>query len=97
MKTTIHAAEFPTELEYIQSAISRGISGKLDTYIAKYTHEGDVQSLDATFVRMKNETFGGKIVLYIGQRTWRTEREDFKNLDDLISHLFTHLKEQMMK
>ncbi|MFZ4461762.1 MAG: hypothetical protein ACOYN2_04510 [Patescibacteria group bacterium] len=28
---------------------------------------------------------------------YRSERDDYKNLDDLINHLFDHIKEQLSK
>ena len=41
--------------------------------------------------------FDGKLILILPGTTLRASRENFSKLDDLVSHLFTHLKTQLLK
>lgn len=45
----------------------------------------------------KKDHFTGVVQLQVPGHTYRSEREDYKKLDDLINHLFDHVKEQMSK
>lgn len=100
----LHADAFPNEKDYLKSEIEKNVTGKLDNYIKKHLggDEGIVR-VDATFERSDSgkedikSRFNGKVILTAGTKTFRTEREDFSKLDDLVNHLFTHIKEQMAK
>lgn len=92
----IHAAEFPTELEYIQNEIDKALSGKLDVYIKKHIKEGDKIRVELSMTRSK-KNFSGKLEVLFPGGGFRSVREDFAKLDDLINHLFSHIKDQMAK
>ncbi len=105
MKTEIivHAPEFVTEREFIETEIGKNMNGKLDSYLKKYTNPDAECRLEVTLTRTKKDDnhkdpeFDGKVVLSVDGNSFRSEREGFKRLDDLVSHLFTHVKEQMAK
>lgn len=100
----LHADAFPNEKDYLKSEIEKNVTGKLDNYLKKYLNqwegivraEGFFERADSGKVDIKSR-FNGKIILTVGTTTFRTEREDFAKLDDLVSHLFSHIKEQMAK
>jgi hypothetical protein len=45
----------------------------------------------------KKGKFAGSVHLEADGITYRAEREDYKKLDDLVNHLFDHIKEQISK
>lgn len=103
-ETILHADAFPNEKEYLQSEIEKNIDGKLDSYLKKHLGGDEwIVRVEAFFERSdawKNDTksrFDGKVIVTVGTVTFRTEREDFAKLDDLVNHLFKHIKDQMAK
>ena len=92
----IHAKEFEVEKEYIAHEIDKNLTEKLDAYLRKYPETAEAR-LEITLTRWKHETFDGKISLWANGETYRSNREEFKKLSDLIDHLFTHIKEQLSK
>ncbi|PID84611.1 hypothetical protein CSB09_00110 [Candidatus Gracilibacteria bacterium] len=93
----LHAKEFENEKEFLQKEIEKNISGKLDSYIQKhFDPQNDNLKLEAFFSH-SNDGFNGKLILSVSHHTFRSEREDFNKLDDLVSHLFDHLKVQLGK
>lgn len=90
----LHADGFENEREFLENETRKWISGKLDSYLKKYTKEGDKTRVEVWFTRGK-KWFSGKIHLVVSGRAFHTERENFEKLEDLVSHLFTHLKDQM--
>ncbi len=93
----VHADEFGNERGFIDHEISKNLSGKLDAYIKKYEKPDAEGRLELTLGHTKNGEFSGKLSLSVDGKTFRAERNDYKKLDDLISHLFTHIKEQLAK
>lgn len=93
----LHAEAFDNEKEFLQSEIEKNLAGKLDSYIRPHlTGENDSVRLEAFFDRAKTG-FNGKLILDLPNVSYRSERENFEKLDDLVSHLFSHLKTQMAK
>lgn len=93
----LHAKEFDNEKEFLQREIEKNLSGKIDSYIQKHLDpNNDTCTLEAFFSH-SHDGFNGKIILTIANLTFRSERENFKKLDDLVSHLFDHLKVQLGK
>ena len=90
----LHADGFENEREFLENETRKWISGKLDSYLKKYTKEGDKTRVEVWFTRGK-KGFSGKIHLVASGHAFHTERENFEKLEDLVSHLFTHLKDQM--
>ena len=92
----IHAPEFHNEAEYIQHEIENNLSGKLDAYIRRTANEWDKIRAELTLSRDKIGTTGKLEVSFPGH-AYRSSRENYAKLDDLINHLFIHIKEQMSK
>lgn len=95
ISTILHANDFANEKEFLQKEIDKNLSGKLDSYIIPHlNNENDNVRLEAFFERAK-DGFHGKLILTLPDITIRSSRENFEKLDDLVSHLFTHLKTQL--
>lgn len=93
----LHAEQFENEKEFLQKEIEKNVSGKLDSYIRPHlSDENDSIRVEAFFERAKTG-FDGKIILTLPDATIRSSREGFEKLDDLVSHLFTHIKTQLTK
>jgi hypothetical protein len=77
--------------------INKDIEGKLDSYIKKHVKPNSPVRVELTVKHAKEKSFDGKLVLSVGNTQYRSEREGFRDLKDLVFHLFTHIKEQMAK
>ena len=93
----IHAADYPVEKESLGILIEKNLAGKLDTYINKLAKEDSALRVELTVEREKDNQSTGKLVVSIGKNIYRSSRENFDNLADLVNHLFTHIKEQIAK
>ncbi len=92
----IHAAEFQNEAEYIHREVESSLLGKLDAYIRRTAKAWDKIRAELTLTRDKLGTTGKLEVSFPGH-AFRSSRENYTKLDDLINHLFIHIKEQMGK
>lgn len=93
----VHAPEFAVEKESINIIIEKNLQGKLDTYINKHTKPDSVVRIELTLKRANEKQASGKLSLLLEWKLWRSERENFDNVHDLVNHLFTHLKDQLAK
>lgn len=92
----VHASEFQNESEMIHHEVDKNISGKLDAYIKKTAKEWDKIRVELTLTRDK-KLISGKLGVSFPGWSYRSIRENFAKLDDLINHLFVHVKQQMGK
>ncbi len=93
----IHAADYPVEKESLTILIEKNLAGKMDSYIKKHEKPNSPVRVELTTKRESDGKATGKLVLSVGPKSYRSEREHFDNLADLVNHLFTHIKEQMAK
>ncbi len=98
MKTEIiiHANDFQNEMEFIKKEIEKNLSGKLDAYIRKTAKEDDSIRTELTLIRDK-QWLTGKLEVSFPWSAFRSSRDNYTKLDDLLNHLFIHIKEQMAK
>ncbi|MDD3302164.1 MAG: hypothetical protein PHN31_01285 [Candidatus Gracilibacteria bacterium] len=87
--------DLKTSKEVIERLTSDNISAKLDNYLNKYKKEDSTGEIKVSVEKNKKGLFNGTISASLDGDSYRSEREDFKNLDDLINHLFDHIKEQL--
>ena len=92
----VHAAAYDVERDSIDSWIESNLEGKLDSYIRKHEKPNSPVWVELTLKR-ESDGHTGKLVLSVGPKSYRSEREHFDSLDDLVNHLFTHVKDQMAK
>lgn len=92
----LHISDLKNERSFIQEEVQKNLSGKLDAYLKKIATPQDTVRVELTLVKSKKGT-SGKLHLSLPGHAYFSEREDFEKLDDLINHLFTHIKDQIAK
>ena len=92
----IHLSKIEHDKEVIERLVDENIQWKLDSYLKKYK-EGTKCTLTVNVAWNKKGNFNGSIQLDADGGMFRSEREDYKKLDDLVNHLFDHIKEQLSK
>ena len=96
VKVIIHAwNDVEESKEVIERLVEQNISVKLDHYLNKFKKEDAEGIIDVSIDKNKKSLFDGKIQATLDGKTFRFEREDYKNMDDLINHLFDHFKEAL--
>lgn len=94
----LHAPDFSDAMKTsLHEYIEKNLSWKLDSYIKKHEEPNSPVRVDVTVGKEKDGEYHGKIILHVGPKMYRSERENFSKLDDLVNHLFTHIKDQMAK
>ena len=81
--------------EVVERLVKENLSGKLDTYLQKFSGDDVKWLLSLVLEENKSGRFNGTLNVTIDGKLYHYEREDFKKLDDLINHLFDHLKESL--
>jgi hypothetical protein len=81
--------------EVIERLVWENLNNKLDQYLNKFTKNDAEWIIDINVDKNKKGLFDGKVQANLDWKIFRSEREDFKKLDDLINHLFDHLKLQL--
>ena len=92
----LHAADYPTERDSIETIIDKNLSGKLDSYIKKLHKWDEPIRVELTLKRENDGQATGKLVITLNKKSYRSERENFDNLYDLVNHLFGHIKDQLV-
>jgi hypothetical protein len=92
----VHASEFQNEAEFIDMEVKKNITGKLDAYIKKQSKEWDTIRTEISLKRDK-AWITGKLEVSFPGHSYRSSRDNYTKLDDLVNHLFVHIKEQMAK
>lgn len=96
LQTKLHIAENLLESkEVIERLVNENIGNKLDHYLEKFNKENAEWIIDFKIDKNKKWLFDAKIQANLDWHDFRFEREDYKNLDDLVNHLFEHFKEQL--
>ncbi len=93
----IHAPDYTVERDSISIIIEKNLQGKIDSYIKKHNKVDESVRVEITLKREKDTQASGKLVVTIAGKSFRSERENFDNVHDLVNHLFTHLKDQLAK
>lgn len=87
--------ELQSSKEVVERLVELNISTKLDNYLAKFWKEDAKWMIEVQADKNKKSLFDAKIQATLDGKSFRFEREDYKNLDDLINHLFDHFKEAL--
>ncbi|MCP4523398.1 MAG: hypothetical protein GY828_04200 [Candidatus Gracilibacteria bacterium] len=96
LQIKIHVCKFLEESkEVVDRLIENNIENKLDSYLKKFNKADSEGTMEISLEKNKKGEFNGKIQATLDGNSYRSEREDFKNLDDLINHLFDHVKVQL--
>lgn len=81
------------DTEVIDRLVQENITGKLDSYLQKDAHEDAEALISLSIEENKQNHFNGVLHVTINGKPFHYAREDYKKLEDLINHLFDHLKE----
>ena len=87
--------ELESSKEVVERLVQLNISTKLDQYLAKFQKEDAEWMIEVIADKNKKWLFDARIQANLDGKAFRFEREDYKNLDDLINHLFDHFKEAL--
>ena len=87
--------ELENSKEVVERLVELNISTKLDQYLGKFQKEDAEWMIEVIADKNKKWLFDARIQANLDGKTFRFEREDYKNLDDLINHLFDHFKEAL--
>lgn len=94
----LHASDFSEEMKKsLFEYVTKNLNGKLDSYIKKHEKPNSPVRVELTVKKEKDGEYAGKVILDVWPKSYRSDRENFTKLDDLVNHLFTHIKEQMAK
>lgn len=93
LNTQIHA---PDEAKEVAERLTQeNLDKKIWSYLNKFDKEDAEWKIDLTIEKNKKWLFNWKLQINIDWNSFRYEREDYKNLDDLVNHLFDHFKEDL--
>lgn len=95
VQIVIHTNDEEHSKEVIMRLVEGNVSTKLDHYLKKFDKADAEGMIEVTADKNKKGLFDGKIQSTLDGKSFRFEREDYKNLDDLINHLFDHFKEAL--
>lgn len=79
----------------IDRLIDTNVSGKLDSYLKRYSTEESETRLSLTLEENKKGEFDGSLRIQANGKEFASARDDFRSLEDLVNHLFDHVKVQM--
>lgn len=97
LKTLLHVCEHLEESkEVAKRLLDENLENKVSSYIKKYESKADAEGVvELKLEKNSRGLFDWKLIMNLDRDTFRYEREDYKNLDDLINHLFKHFKEEI--
>jgi len=79
----------------VERLVWENINKKLDNYLNKFDKQDAEWIIEIWLDKNKKWLFNWKIQANLDWKTFRYKREDYKNLDDLINHLFDHFKVEL--
>ncbi|MCH2188417.1 hypothetical protein MK079_01145 [Candidatus Gracilibacteria bacterium] len=81
--------------EVIERIVQENMSNKLDQYLNKFHKEDAEGTIELKVDKNKKGLFDASLHANLDGNVHHFSREDYKNMDDLINHLFDHLKEAL--
>jgi len=86
----------PDESKAVVERLTKiNIEKKLESYLSRFDGD-DVEGIfEVKIEKNKKGLFDGIVQANIDGNSFRYEREDYKNLDDLVNNLFDHFKQEL--
>jgi len=81
----------------IDRLIEANLSGKLDSYLKRYAKPDQEILLNITLEEDAKNRFSGSLLIKADGTEYHSSRDMFDSLEDLVNHLFDHIKEQMTR
>ena len=99
LQVKIHAGkEVDFSKEVIERLVQENLNSKVDNYLKQFDKKEDaVGILEIKIDKNKKNLFDGVLQATLDGQSFRYSREDYKNMDDLVNHLFDHFKEGLSK
>ena len=95
LQTIIHATENTKPV--VERLVNENLDKKLNTYLKQFEKEDVEWIIDFSIDENKKWLFNWVLQIKIDWKSFRYEREDYKNLEDLVNNLFDHFKEDLSK
>lgn len=92
LKIQTHASDEAKTV--VDRLTAENVENKVWSYLKKFDKEDAEWVIDVK-VKTTDKWFNWVLQINIDWKSFRYEREDYKNLDDLINHLFDHFKEEL--
>ncbi len=96
LQVKIHLGQ---DLEIVKETVEKlaqdNIDNKLNSYLKKFDKADAECTLELKADKNKKGTYNASLAANLDGQAFHYEREDYEKLDDLINHLFTHLKESL--
>lgn len=93
LKIQIHSPE--EDRVVVERITNENLDKKLWSYLNKLDWSDVEGIIDLKIDKNKKWLFDWILQINIDGKSFRYTREDFKNLDDLVNHLFDHFKEEL--
>ena len=87
--------ELESSKEVVERLVALNLSTKLDQYLEKFQKDDAEWIIEVIADKNKKWLFDARIQANLDGKAFRFEREDYKNLDDLINNLFDHFKQAL--
>lgn len=81
--------------EVVDRIVNENISTKLDNYLNKFKKNDSEWIVKVKLKKDKKWLFEWSVNATFDWESYRSERDWFKNLADLINHMFDHIKWQL--
>lgn len=93
LKIQVHAPEEAKEV--VERITTENLKKKIWNYLKQFNWKDIEWKWDLKIYKNKKWLFNWTLQININWNNFRYTREDFKNLDDLVNHLFDHFKEEL--
>ena len=99
LQVKIHTGtEVDFSKEVVERLVQENLNSKVDNYLKQFDKKDDAEGiLELKIDKNKKNLFDGILQATLDGKSFRYSREDYKNMDDLINHLFDHFKEGLSK
>ncbi len=96
LQTICHVGkDLEVSKEVVERIVEENVGTKLDHYLNKFKKEDATGMIEVKVDKNKKGIFDGSIQANLDGSKFHFSREDYKNMDDLINHLFDHFKEAL--
>lgn len=96
LQVIVHAGkQLEVSKEVVERITEENIRTKLDNYLNKFKKDDAEGTIEVKVDKNKKGLFDGSIQSKLDGKSFHFSREDYKNMDDLINHLFDHFKESL--
>lgn len=95
MKLTTQIQAPDESKNVVERLLQENLDKKLKSYLQRYEWESVTGEVKIKVEKNKKSLFNGILQIHIDGNNFRYEREDYKNLDDLVNNLCDHFKEEL--